>query len=265
MTISAPELELMLFETSRDGARNAQLHGINAFLVDWEYVGKTSRQKDFDTEVNAHGVADVQAVAALAEAKVWCRINRDGDLQEIESALTAGAKGIFLPMVTHVQEVEQFLRRIDGRCEAGILVETVAALNCARDIASFPLDRVYFGLNDFSISRGGGSIFRAILDGSVEQAREAFEHTVFGFGGATAVDAGYPLPSVRLIEEMARLKCQFTFLRRSYRRDIARIGPAALIEGVRAYWHHCLAKSNQEKAQDRRELEVQLWNICNVP
>jgi citrate lyase beta subunit len=85
---------------------------------------------------------------------------------EVEAAVGAGAEGVFLPMVTRPAEVARFVGLIAGRAGAGILVETVEALARVGELRSFPLDRVYFGLNDFAISRGGGSIFCAVLDGS---------------------------------------------------------------------------------------------------
>lgn len=261
-----PDLELMLFEGSPDGASTAVRHGITSFMLDWEQRDKLDRQAGFDTEIAPVDVQSLAAVAAVPGAQAWCRINSYGlyTAGEIECALGAGTHGIFLPMVVSPQEVEGFLQYARGRCKVGILVETQAALNCVRELATFGLDRVYFGLNDFAISRGGGSIFTALLDGSVERAREAFSHTPFGFGGVTAVDAGSPVPCVRLIEEMARLECQFTFLRRSYRRDVDRAGVDGLLNGVRAHWRYCHARSEDAVQRDRRELERVLQDVCCV-
>lgn len=264
MNRPVPQLELMLFETSSVGAREAVRHGVAAFLVDWEQAGKYERQQNFDTEVNGHGVEELRAVSGVAGTSVWCRINGAGCPCEIEAALEAGARGIFLPMVRCAADVERVVRVVDGRSEIGILVETVEGLRCVRDLAVLPLNRVYFGLNDFAISRGGGNIFRAVLDGSVERAREAFADIPFGFGGITAVDAGSPLPCARLIEEMARLRCAFSFLRRSFRRDVARLGQDVLIRGVQAYWNRCLDRTPGEVAADRLVLDAELRRICHV-
>ena len=167
-------------------------------------------------------------------------------------------------MVRCAADVERIVRVVDGRSQVGILVETVEALRCVRDLAAMPLDRVYFGLNDFAISRGGGNSFRAVLDGSVERAREAFADIPFGFGGITAVDAGSPVPCTRLIEEMARLRCAFSFLRRSFRRDVARLGQDVLIRGVRAYWNRCLDRAPEEVAADRLALDAELRMLCHL-
>jgi hypothetical protein len=266
MSMAAAELELMLFESTALGAKAVMPAGIRRFIIDWEYIGKAERQAGFDTEIVPVGPFELTEVAGLPEAGVWCRVNRDGPqmVEEVDLAIASGAHGIFLPMVTTPQEVERFLHAVNGRCQTGILVETLAGLACVRHLAVLPLDRVYFGLNDFAICRGGGSIFRAVLDGSVERAREAFAGVPFGFGGVTAVDAGTPVPCARLIEEMARLDCQFSFLRRSYRRDVQRLGVARLTDEVRVFWRHCQRRSASEVAADRRALELLLRGVCDA-
>lgn len=140
-------------------------------MLDWEYLGKTERQHGFDTEIEPVGTAELMAVSGVRGAAAWCRVNQEGPhtADEIEAAVAAGACGLFLPMVRNPAQVERFLRRVDGRCGVGLRVETEAALRCVADLPAFQLDRLYFGLNDFAISRGGGSIFRAVLDGSVER------------------------------------------------------------------------------------------------
>lgn len=262
---ASDELELMLFESTAEGARAVLPCGIESFLLDWECLGKRERQQGFDTEILPVGPDELLALAQVPGAAAWCRLNQDGahTPEEIETAIGAGADGLFLPMVTHPRQVERLVLRVDGRCKVGILVETVEALGCLADLSEFPLDRVYFGLNDFAISRGGGSIFRAVLDGSVERAREAFAGVPFGFGGITAVDAGSPVPCAQLIEEMARLGCAFSFLRRSYRREVDRLGARVLTQGVQAYWLRCRARGTEEVRRDRAALVSALREICD--
>lgn len=266
MNAAPPELELMLFESSASSASAAAAAGVRSFIVDWESIGKAQRQASYDTEIMPRGRHELAQVAAVPGALTWCRVNPIGPQlpAEVEQALQSGAQGLFLPMVDNAHAVERFLRAIDGRAQSGILVETQAALSNARDLARLPIDRVYFGLNDFAISRGGGSLFLALLDGSVERAREAFDGIPFGFGGVTAVDAGHPVPCARLIEEMARLRCQFSFMRRSFRRDVARLGIAALLDGVQTHWRRCVSRTAAETDQDHRLLQAVLREVCRV-
>jgi hypothetical protein len=257
-------IELMLFENSAAAAQLAMGYGIDRFLVDWETVGKEQRQLGFDTEISPGTVDDLRAISALPRAKTWCRINGAGPktADEIDTAIAAGVAGIFLPMVRSAGEVELLLRHVAARCATGILLETVEAFAGAAELASLPVDRVYFGLNDFAISRGSRAIFLALLDGSVEKMREVFAQKAFGFGGITDVDAGDPVPSRHLIEEMVRLDCQFGFLRRSFRRDIKQRDPKAVVAGIERYWQRCIERDGAAVRRDRLQLEAVLRHVC---
>lgn len=257
-------IELFLFENDAPKARQAKGYGISHFLVDWEIADKMERQKGYDTDIRPGTFEDLKALSSIQGTVTWCRINRYGSqtAEDVEKAIMAGADGIFLPMVMSPAEVESFLRYVDGRCATGILVETLAAYASARDLAKLPFERVYFGLNDFAINRGGGSIFRAILDGSVDRTREIFAEKVFGFGGVTATDAGFPLPARHLLEEMARLDCHYSFLRRSFFRDTKDRDPRAVVADIHNFWQQCRARDTDAIRSDRQELERLLYELC---
>lgn len=257
-------LELFLFENDADKTRLAIDYGIRHFLVDWECVDKEERQKGYDTEIRPGTLEDLSAISTVQGATAWCRINRYGPqtASEVENALNAGAGGIFLPMVMSPDEVEAFLRLVDMRCATGILIETVAAYASARDLAKLPFERVYFGLNDFAINRGGGSIFRAVLDGSVERMREVFSEKTFGFGGVTAIEAGFPVPAKHLLEEMARLDCRYSFMRRSFRRDTMERNPHTVVADIHDFWLRCRKRDSATIQRDRQTLEVLLRELC---
>ncbi|MEL6545611.1 MAG: aldolase, partial [Myxococcota bacterium] len=88
------------------------------------------------------------------------------------------------------------------------------------ELALTPIQSVYVGLNDLRISRNSRSIFDAVIDGTVANLRETFRDIRFGFGGLTVLDRGYPIPCRRFLEELARVGADFTFLRRSFKKDI---------------------------------------------
>ena len=217
-----PPFELFLFSTSPDVIARHVAAGVDGIVVDWECAGKKERQAGADTEINRDTVEDLRRARAATRARLLCRINGYGGTseREVEDAISAGADEILLPMVRRVEEVESVLEMAAGRCGVGILVETCEAVECARDLARLPLTRVYLGLNDLAIARGSPSIFSALRDGLVEQVRSSF-FAPFGFGGLTCPDGGSPIPCRLLIAEMARLRCDFSLLRRSYRRDMA--------------------------------------------
>lgn len=219
--MSTPGFELLLFADTRAQAEAAGPAGIDGLVVDWEWRGKDVRQVGFDTQINRHTVAHLHAVRAATETSVTCRTNAFGPwtADEIDAAVDGGADEILLPMVRTPDEVLRTADLVRGRCRLGILVETVDALNCAEALGRLPLSRVFAGLNDLAIERRTPDIFQAIVDGTIDGIRPYFG-PCFGFGGLTRPDLGFPMPCRILIEEMIRLRCSFSFLRRSFLRDV---------------------------------------------
>ena len=219
---SGREFSLLLFSIDPAFIREAVRAGVEGIVVDWECAGKRERQRGADTEVNRHSVEDLRRVRAATDGLIVCRINNSGaTAAEIEQAIDAGADELLIPMVRGMREVEAVLDRVRGRCRVGILIETKDAVMLAPRLCALPLSRVYVGLNDLAIDRGAPNIFRAVLDGTVERVRRACP-LPFGFGGLTLPDCGRPIPCRLLIAEMARLDTDYSFLRRSFYRDVHR-------------------------------------------
>jgi len=216
------DFELLLFSVDEEFIPQAVAAGVSGVIVDWENHEKKARQTGFDTEINHHTLEDLKRVRSCTTAPVICRINAPGasSADEIELALDAGANEILVPMVRTPAEVVQILYQVRGRCDVGILVETVAAIEHAHALAALPLKRVYVGLNDLAIQRRTPSIFTPIADGALDRLRDVFTGT-FGFGGVTLPDCGFPIECRLLIGELARQQADFSFLRRSFHADIA--------------------------------------------
>lgn len=227
-------MDLYLFTTDAEYAREALDFGIDGLVVDWEHLGKQHRQSGADTEVNHDTVEDLVRLRRSIDAPIVVRIHAASDVteREVEEAIGEGATEILLPMVRRVDDVTRVLERIDGRCGLGILIETTDAVRIATDLCALPLARVYVGLNDLSIDRGIANIFTSLADGTVEAVRGACERP-FGFAGLTHPDRGAPVPCRLLISEMARLACTFSFLRRSFRRDVQSLGMTAVVRALR--------------------------------
>jgi len=214
--------ELLLFVVDPRIVAKADKAGIQGFIIDLEVQGKKKRQKSYDTQINKNTIEDIYRVRALTDRPVICRIDgfNEHTKDAIEEVIAAGANEIFLPMLRNPEEVAITLDLIRGRCDLAILVETVEAVRNAEVLGQFPLSRVYIGLNDLAIDRGYRNIFQSVSDGTVETVRRFFT-APFGFGGLTLPELGYPIPCRLLMGEMARLNCAFSFLRRSFYRDIA--------------------------------------------
>jgi len=251
-------LELVFFEHRTAPIRHAIAAGLETFIVDWEWRGKNERQKTASTEIDPGDLDDLAtAVAAAGPGRVHCRLNSLGEWtpREVDEAIAAGAGCLLLPMVRTPREAEAFLELVGGRSRAGILVETVAAVEAARELAELPLERIYVGLNDLAIERGIDNIFEAVADGTVERLREIFAGREFGFGGVTVVDRGEPIPARLLLAEMERLGTTFSFCRRSFKRDMAGRDMAAELEKIRVFWRRLETRTTTERLEDQRAFQ----------
>ena len=262
----AHRFELVLFSVDPAVIEPAMAGGVSSVIVDWEYRGKSRRQRGADTEINRHTRADLRRARDATRGRLICRINAygRGTHAEVERALAEGADELLLPMVQSTDEVARTLEAIAGRCGLGILVETVAACAVAPELGNFPLSRVYVGFNDLAIDRASRSIFAPLIDGTVDNLRPQFRMP-FGFGGLTLPDRGHPIPCRLLIAEMARLACDFSFLRRSFHRDIAgrdiSAAVRALLEALSAAW----AASADERERCHRELRDAIQMVDAPP
>ena len=249
--------QLFLFSTDPAVIRRAVGAGVAAVVVDWERHGKHGRQVGADTQISTDTYKDLERVRSSTDATVVCRVNAiaSGPPGEIDAAIAAGADELLLPMARSVDDVQEALDLVAGRVPLGILVETRAAIESHRELARLPLARVYVGLNDLAIDRGDPNIFNAVGDGTVESLRAAFD-VPFGFGGLTSPDRGRPIPSRLLVGEMARLACDFSFLRRSFHADTQERPIESEVPRILEAIDAAGGRSREAVAADRAELEV---------
>lgn len=277
---------LVLFSTRPEFILPAVKAGIGAVLVDWENRGKEQRQASADTQINYDTIEDLRGVAAGTDVPVICRINRreaatDQEagraagpgldtrplpVEEIEQAIEAGADEVLLPMVRRVEEVELALDQAGGRCGVGIMIETMAAVERAEELARLPLARAYVGLNDLAIERNSQNIFIPLVDGLLEHVRRPFR-LPFGFGGLTLPDRGFPVPCRLLIGEMARLDCDFSCVRRSFHADVRGRDLAAEVPRIHDALDRAFRRPPDAIARDRDELRaaVMSWTPARSP
>jgi hypothetical protein len=255
MTQDTDRLSLLLFVRKTEQIRWAQTAGIQDFMVDCEWRGKTDRQEGADTDTRHSSYEFISEASSIKNSRIHCRINHFGPWtgQEIETAIEAGAYQIFLPMVRSVKEVEQFIDLTSNRVKSAILVETDEAVKYAREISQLPLSAVYVGFNDLAISRGYRVIFQPMIDGTLEYLRETFANIPFGFAGVTFPDCGHPCPAEFLLAEMKRLSCDFSFLRRSFYKDVQTKDVKEEVRKLHIFWSE-LGRRTPEEEQHHRAL-----------
>lgn len=249
------DFSLVLFATDPVFIKQAVAAGVDTIIVDWEYIGKEKRQGFYDTQINHDTVDDLRRVRNCTDAKVLCRINSFGatTATEIEQAIAAGVDELLLPMVRTVAEVQTVLEWVKGRCGTGIMMETISAVKLAHELGRLSLSRAYVGLNDLEIERKTPNIFTALADGTVDEIRQAFT-IPFGFGGVTLPECGYPIPCRLLISELARLTCDFSFLRRSFYADTKGRDLMVEVPRMRAAVTTAFERSSTERRKEQAEL-----------
>lgn len=247
----------MLFSNRPELIRASVAGGAAGVVIDWERIGKEERQRGADTLISADTFEDLQTARAATTAPVVCRLDGPGPWteEEVERAIGAGADEVLLPMVRDAADVHRALEAAAGRCGVGVMIETVEAVSRVQELMSLPVSRAYVGLNDLSIEMGTASLFSALMDGTLEHVREYVRGVPFGFGGSTLPDRGAPVPARLLLGELDRLDADFTFLRRSFWRDVEGIDAAAAVRSIRAAAARMAARTPAEVFADRAELE----------
>ena len=220
-------LSLMYITKSPEIAQIAEKAGVNWIFVDMEFLGKDNRQGGMDTVQNHHTVEDVVNVkTALSSAKVLVRVNpihdKIGDYpssnDEVNAVIGAGADVVMLPFFKTLQEVEQFVKIVDGRAKVCLLVETPEAASLLESIVDVPgVDMIHFGLNDMHLALGMKFMFQLLADGSVDKwtsivGRKGIK---YGFGGLASLDGG-AVPGRMILKEHYRLGSQMVILSRAF-------------------------------------------------
>jgi hypothetical protein len=184
-------------------------------------------------------------------------------VKEIHDAISCGADEILLPMVDSLEEVERALSLARGQAKVGILIETNAAVELAAELSGLPLSRIYVGLNDLAIANRDPNIFIPLASGLLDRIRSNVT-TPFGFGGLTLPFLGHPVPCYLLMAEMLRLDCQFSFLRRSFLKDVPKERLADAVAEIREALALLSGRSEWEIYSDQKLLIESLGAAIEV-
>lgn len=255
--------QLLLFHRDIASSQIYTDAGADALIVDLENKGKGARQAGFDTEINTHQIIDLESVKSETNAHVMCRINgpNKNTSAEVRDVLNAGADEIIVPMIRHIDQARSAVDSISGNAMITLMIETQEALSFVPALCSLPIDRVYIGLNDLQISRGTASIFSSLVDGSLDKVRSDVNGIQFGFGGLTLRGMGYPLPVSHLVADLARLNADFTFLRRSFYRDVKTHSPKVALAQIKKDVRDAKQRNQAQIATDYLALETAIQNL----
>ena len=246
--------------------REAAAAGIDGIVVDWERQGKWERQLGVDTEINRQTVGDLARVRGdnCAACPVICRVNPCNGAKRRRgrgSAVYGGADEILVPMVrvagrggadapARGRSLRGGYPRRDGAGRRGVGRHSRDFRSRAPTLGSMT-----------SPSTGAARRSSTRCWTARSSASGAAFDVPFGFGGLTLPDRGAPVPCRRLIAEMVRLDCSFSFLRRSFRRDVARNQVGAAMTHIRE-----AIDAAQRRGHPRRSLRIVLrsWTRSNA-
>lgn len=220
-------LTLMYITNNPVTAKIAQDAGVDRIWIDMEYIGKGERQGGMDTVQNHHTIDDIKRIRqVVTEADLMVRINPIHDAtadycsseEEINKTIDAGADVIMLPMFKTAQEVEKFVKYVDGRARVQLLVETAeAAENIDSILEIGGIDEIHIGLNDLHLSYNMTFMFELLCDGKVADLckKISAKGIKYGFGGIARVGYGM-LPAEYIIAEHYHLGSTAAILSRGF-------------------------------------------------
>lgn len=234
-------------------AEIAQSEGVDSIMVDLETIGKDQRQRGLDTVKSRHCINDIAKIKqVINKSEVIVRVNPlyTGSKTEIDQSIDNGADSIMLPMFRTTQEVEQFIRLLDGRAKSLLLLETKAACESLDSILRVSgIDRIHIGLNDLHLDLKLKFMFELLINGYVDNLSSMIGRTdiPFGIGGIARPGKGL-IPAEMIIAEHIRLGSSSAILSREFLRG----------DNAKDFDNLNLADSFHEGIQSIREVESNL-------
>lgn len=214
-------LNLMYITNKPDVAVVAEKYGVDRVWVDLETLGKEERQKHVNSVKSRHTIQDIERLSkVLSKSELMVRVNpwNGESVSEINSAISAGAQRLMLPMWKSFGEVDAFLRIVNRRVPTILLAETKEAVECFDEVIEHPLiDDIHIGLNDLHLSYNMTFMFELLADGTVDNlCRKCSRKGIrYGFGGIARIGEGL-LPAEKIIMEHYRLGSTAAILSRSF-------------------------------------------------
>ena len=263
-------LTLMYITNNPEVARIAEGYGVQRIWIDLEVLGKEERQKNMNTVKSNHTIEDVRKIAPMLTAsEMLVRLNpwNRHSVQEINHVIDAGADILMLPMWRTVQEVEDFIKAVDGRVKTVLLLETKEAEECLEQVLELQgIDEIHIGLNDLHLSYHLTFMFELLTNGTVERIckKIAAKGLPYGFGGIAKLGAGL-IPAERIILEHYRLGSTRAILSRTFcdGADASNIDETQQIfeenmKLLREFEDHIAGEKSPEKiySQNQKELAI---------
>lgn len=213
-------LTLMYITNDPQIAMIADRTGVDRVWIDLEQLNKEERQKGLNTVKSRHSLDDIRRIKPLLKsAALQVRINpiHAFTQSEIDTAIAYGADMLMLPYFKTVEEVNTFLRIVNGRVKAILLVETKEAVECLDALLETSADEIHIGLNDLHLSLKMDFMFEPLANGMLDDICTRIQRSgkPYGFGGIAKLGEGM-LPAEYVVAEHYRLHSSAAILSRSF-------------------------------------------------
>lgn len=259
-------LKLMYITNNLDVALIAQKYGVDRVWIDLETIEKDVRQKGIDSVKSHHQVSDIVKIKPhLTTSEMLVRVNSwyAGSVDEINAVIKAGADMIMLPYWKTAEEVQKFIKTVDGRCKTTLLLETKEAVDIVDDVLEISgINEIHIGLNDLHLSYDLDFMFELLTEGTVEKLCTRFVAAgiPYGFGGIAKIGDG-AVPAEKIIMEHYRLGSTRAILSRTFCdtakidsiEEIDRIFNTNMIE-LREFEKYAEEATDEIKTRNREEL-----------
>ncbi|MEP3297822.1 MAG: hypothetical protein ABJO27_15355 [Pseudoruegeria sp.] len=206
-------------------ATHASNAGVDRIGVDLEVHDKAARQAGHETWISPHRLSDLLELRdKIGNARLFARCNPlyEGSNDEIEAVLDAGTEIIMVPNFTCIEQVESFVRMVDGRALVVPLVERVSAIDTIPEFRGLGLSEFHVGLNDLSIELGISNRLRLLTLPLADRIAELAMSSglSFGMGGLARVgDHGLRVPADLVHARYVQLGASKALIARSFRAD----------------------------------------------
>lgn len=267
------EFRLTLITSDPVLAARADRSGINRVGVDLERLGKAGRQSGQDTRLSDHNMEDLAAIGAtLDTAELFVQLNpiNANTPHEIESVLGCGAEVLMLPFFRTADEVDTFIRLVNGRAYVVILLETASAAVRIREILAVPgVHEVMVGLNDLRLELGVKSHFEVLasplLDALASEVHRA--DLAFSVGGVGRPDdLSLPVSADLVLAQFPRLGATGAWVSRSFFKGVpSDWNLAAAICALRQRLTEWAGASREMLERARNELAERARAIASTP
>ncbi len=220
-------LNLMYITNNKIIASIAEKNGVDRIFIDMEYIGKEKRQEGMDTVKLRHTIDDVISIRkTITDSEILVRVNPihskssyyEDSTDEINRVIDAGADIIMLPMYRTLQEVDKFVKLVDGRAKTILLTETPEACEIMDEVLDYKaIDELHIGLNDLHLAYHKKFMFELLADGTVDKICSKIRKSgkQFGFGGIARIGYGL-LPAEYIISEHYRIGSTRAILSRAF-------------------------------------------------